>query len=160
MHRSTAMMSAGLLEVIAKKKRDELTTIVWGMEAEDLEPTGCRVETLVASATSLPCICDGKWRPAADRLMDIQGLDSRAVRCAVVRGLRWGRNKWTNVLIVGEPDAGKSFILKPLGKIFKTFIRRGQNETFALQGITGNEICLVQDVRYETFGLPWDDWLA
>eukprot|EP00974_Lingulodinium_polyedra_P041173 3955691-Lingulodinium_polyedra.AAC.1 len=68
--------------------------------------------------------------------------------------------KEVNILIVGAPDAGKSFIIKPLANIFKTFIRRGQRETFPLQGIHGNDICLLQDVRYETFGLPWDDWLA
>ena len=41
-----------------------------------------------------------------------------------------------------------------------TFIRRGQNETFPLQGLPGSEICVLQDVRYESFGLPWDDWLT
>ena len=29
-----------------------------------------------------------------------------------------------------------------------------------MQGIHGTEICLLQDVRYDSFGLPWDDWLA
>ena len=41
-----------------------------------------------------------------------------------------------------------------------TFIRRGQNETFPLQGLPGSEICVLQDVRYESFGLPWDDRLT
>ena len=142
------------------KRLDEMITTVRAMEGDDLEPTGCRVQKLLDAAVALPCCCGGQWRSAAERLLQIQCLDSVAVRSAVVRGLRWGRNKWTNVLIVGEPDAGKSFILRPLGKIFKTFIRRGQNETFALQGVNGNDICLLQDVRYESFGLPWDDWLA
>lgn len=39
-------------------------------------------------------------------------------------------------------------------------VRKGQNETFPLQGVHGVEICVLQDVRYETFGLPWDDWLT
>ena len=136
------------------KRIDEVIGIVWAMEGDDLEPAACRVEALLAAPARLPCICSGKWQRAAQRLLEIQHLDSVAVRKAVVRGLRWGRNKWTNVLVVGEPDGGKSLILKPLSKIYKTFIRRGQNETFALQGIHGSEICLLQDVRYETFGLP------
>jgi hypothetical protein len=44
--------------------------------------------------------------------------------------------------------------------MFKSFVRRGQKETFALQGLHGKEICLLQDPRYESFGLPWDDWLT
>ena len=65
-----------------------------------------------------------------------------------------------NVLVVGEPDAGKSFLFKPLCRIFEAFTRRGQNETFPLQGLPGSEVCVLQDVRYESFGLPWDDWLT
>ena len=72
------------------EKFDEHITIVWGMEGEDLTPTGCRVEKLVASAASLSCICGGEWRPAGDRLVDFQGLGPRVVRNVVVRGLRWG----------------------------------------------------------------------
>ena len=160
---STRETSPALYETVLRwggKRIDEVLGTVWEMEGDDLEPTGCRVQALLSAARSMPCTCGGQWQRAADRLMDIQGLDSVAVRSAIVRALRWGRHKGVNVLIVGEPDGGKSFILKPLGNIFKTFIRRGQNETFSLQGIHGSEICLLQDVRYETFGLPWDDWLA
>jgi hypothetical protein len=28
-----------------------------------------------------------------------------------------------------------------------------------LQGIHGKEVCILQDARFESFGLPWDDWL-
>ena len=142
------------------KRLDEVINMVWELEGDDLEPSGCRVAKLRDAALRMPCVCGGQWRPAAERLLQIQGLDSAAFRSVVVRALRWGRRKSTNVLIVGEPDGGKSFLLKPLGRIFKSFIRRGQSENFALQGVHGHEICLLQDVRYESFGLPWDDWLA
>jgi hypothetical protein len=63
-------------------------------------------------------------------------------------------------LVTGPGDSGKSFCFKPLTKIFDTFIRRGQGESFPLQGLHGSEVCVLQDVRYESFGLPWDDWLC
>ena len=51
-------------------------------------------------------------------------------------------------------------MLEPAGKVFQAFRRRGQRETFSLQGLHKAEIVLLQDVRYESFGLPWDDWLT
>ena len=114
-----------------------------------------RGQTLLKSLISWLC----KWIPAAERLLEIQGVDSLTFRGHVIAALRHGRLKDTNVLIHGVPDAGKSFAFRPLGLIFETFITRGQNESFPLQGIHGSEICLLQDVRFESFGLPWDDWL-
>lgn len=34
-----------------------------------------------------------------------------------------------------------------------------EQDTYPLQGLHGKEICLLQDARYETFGLQWDSWL-
>ena len=145
---------------LGAKRADDFLQWVWELEGDLAEPCADRIQKLLSCSLNTPCNCGGRWIPAADELLQHQGIDKRSFCMAVLRALRLGRHKETNVLIVGEPDAGKSFIFKPLGKIFKTFIRRGQNDTFSLQGIHGNDICLLQDVRYETFGLPWDDWLA
>ena len=145
---------------LGSKRTDEFLSWVWELEGDILEPPVDRLAKLAYIAEHGSCTCGGRWAPAADRLLAHQCIDSVAFRNTVVRALRLGRMKSINVLIVGEPDSGKSFILKPLGKMFKSFIRRGQNEGFPLQGLHGSEICLLQDVRYESFGLPWDDWLA
>ena len=91
--------------------------------------------------------------------MTHQHIDSVEFRAVVLKALRQGRAKGSNVVICGEPDGGKSFVLKPFGRIFQAFVTRGQTENFPLQGLHGSEICLLQDVRFESFGLPWDDWL-
>ena len=145
---------------LGAKRSDDFMVWLWELHGLPPEPQQDRLHVLRAAMHTRPCACGGRWIPAANRLMDIQGIDSDSFRMAVLRALRLGRMKEVNVLIVGAPDAGKSFILKPLAKVFKSFIRRGQHETFPLQGIHGHDICLLQDVRYETFGLPWDDWLA
>jgi hypothetical protein len=132
---------------------------LWQLEGHTEEPNVDRIAKLAEAALTADCICEGRWKGAADYLLQLQGLEATTFKYHVLRALYLGRRKGINVLIVGEPDAGKSFLLKPLGKIFVTFIARGQKETFPLQGIHGSEICLLQDVRYESFGLPWDDWL-
>jgi hypothetical protein len=147
-----------ILRMNRKNLRDKIDWI-WDMEGATDVPEVDRVAKLLAVADSAVCTCGGKWKAAADKLLDWQGIDSMTFRALVVRALRLGRAKTVNVLIYGEPDAGKSFLFKVLPLIFDTFITRGQNESFPLQGIHGKEICVLQDVRYESFGLPWDDWL-
>ena len=145
---------------LGAKRCDEFIAWLWELHGLPPEPEQDRLAALRNAIASTACTCGGKWIPAANRLMLLQDINPDSFRMAVLRALRLGRMKEINILIMGAPDAGKSFILKPLAQIFKTFIRRGQHETFPLQGLHGCEICLLQDVRYETFGLPWDDWLA
>jgi hypothetical protein len=87
---------------LGSKRLDEALALVWEMEGGGGEPQVDRVARLQEQAASAACVCAGRWQPAAQRLLQIQGLDSRAVRSVVVRALRWGRRKWTNLLIVGR----------------------------------------------------------
>ena len=81
-------------------------------------------------------------------------MDSVLFSAAILRALRLGRQNRVNILIHGAGDGGKSFLLRPLGNIFRAFLRRGQCDWYPLQGIHEAQLCLLQDVRYETFGLP------
>ena len=137
----------------------EFVKWVWDMEGGVQEPALDRMSKLRECAASGSCTCQGRWRPAAERLLQWQGVDAAWFRTLVLRALQLGRRKGTNILITGAPDSGKSFVLKPLGGIYETFVARGQKERFPLQGLPGSEICLMQDIRYESFGLMWDDWL-
>ena len=148
-----------LLLRMGRKKMVDTVSWIWALQGDKEEPDVDRVQRLMATAQSAECSCHGRWVAAVERLLEIQGVDSMNFRSKILRALRFGRRKGINVLILGAPDAGKSFAIKPLYLIFDSFIARGQNETFALQGIHGSEICYLQDVRYESFGLPWDDWL-
>ena len=85
---------------------------------------------LSAVATSGPWSCGGRWAAAADRLVSIQGIDADKFKFLVVRALRSSRKKGLIVLIFGQPDGGKSFLIGPLPKAFVAMIRKGQHETF------------------------------
>ena len=58
---------------------------------------------------------------------------------AIVSALEHGRGKGRNILIVGPANCGKTFILKPLQKIFHTFSNRSTN-SFAWVGVEQAEI--------------------
>ena len=134
---------------------------VWAIE-EQGQPARDRIEVLQRCGEEDECICGGKWADAADWLLEFQGVDREYFKGIVLRALRHGRHKMLNIVIYGAGDAGKSFLWKPLAAVYgdRTFIRRGQADRYPLQGIHTADVCILQDVRYESFGLPWDDWLA
>ena len=144
---------------LGKKELQTQLEWIWEIEGQPAHVEVNRIEKLCEAASNADCCCGGRWRQAAERLLGHQRLDSMRFRQLVVRALRIGRAKTINILIHGAPDAGKSFVFKPLPVIFNSFNARGQGETFPLQGLHGSDICVLQDVRYESFGLPWDDWL-
>ena len=142
-----------------KQKLEEFVTRVWSMEPCPPVVSISRLDKLHAALLTLQCTCGGRWTPAASYLMSLQGLEPRHVPDLILRALRLGRRKDVNILITGVPDAGKSFVFRPLPLIFRAFETRGQRERFPLQGLPGADICVLQDARYESMGLPWDDWL-
>jgi hypothetical protein len=132
----------------------------WALEGGvPAPPPVDRIARLREVADSGECVCGGRWTPAAEYLLDLQKVDSRSFRALVTRALQLGRRKDVNVLVTGVPDAGKTFVFKPLAKIYRAFQTRGQRERFPLQGLPGCDVAVLQDVRYESFGLCWDDWL-
>lgn len=144
---------------MGSRKAEEFIKWVWAMEGGVQEPVVDRLDKLRHTSQTAACVCGGQWATAVEQLLLHQGICSETFRAHVLRALRLGRKKGTNVLITGAPDAGKSFAIKPLVKIFNAFITRGQRERFPLQGLPGSEIVYLQDVRFDSFGLCWDDWL-
>jgi hypothetical protein len=144
---------------MGRQRAADFVAWVWQMNGGQSAPTVDRLRKLQEHAQTSQCTCGGQWCMAAAQILNLQGVNSIDFRNAVLRALRFGRCKQVNVLIVGEPDSGKSYLLKPLAKMFATFEARGQRERFPLQGLHDAEICVLQDVRYESFGLCWDDWL-
>lgn len=152
---------------LGKKRAQELVDWTWSLQGPQAPAPGnalctdgpARLQKLAATMENAQCVCGGTWMPAADFLLEHQGLQTGEFKRLVLRALRLGRRKTVNVLIKGAPDAGKSFLFRPLAVIFKAFETRGQTERFPLQGLPCAEVCVLQDPRYETFGLPWDDWL-
>ena len=109
---------------MGRKDLDELISWVWDLERKSLleEPKTDRIQKLCEVARDADCTCGGRWIPPSERVMEIQGLSSVDFRGLVVRALELGKRKGINVLVCGEPDAGKSFAFKPLGLIFKILV--------------------------------------
>eukprot|EP00973_Karenia_brevis_P036865 5079268-Karenia_brevis.AAC.1 len=83
-------------------------------------------------------------------------------RSAIVDALQMGCKKHNNVFLYGPNTSGKSHVLKPLAEIFKdhVFLRPVGRGNYPLQSIFGKKVCVLQDVRINTFKLSWDSLLV
>lgn len=107
-----------------------------------------RVEILQAAA-EIPCACavPGKWLELAKETLDTQNLTGTFEQ-AVYVGLRDGRKKMNNVFLVGPPDSGKTFLLKPLKEIFRCY-QQPDGGNYQLASIMGKEVVFLNDFEWD-----------
>lgn len=61
-------------------------------------------------------------------------------------------------MIVGPANCGKTFILKPLTVMFKTFCNPASG-SFACVGVQDAECIFLNDFRWSPTVIPWHDFL-
>ena len=127
----------------------------------------------VLAARNSTCTCSGQWIPLTEQLLAMHVLwapptlcteapHSIAVRAALRRCLQEGCKKFTNVFIYGPKTSGKSHVAKAVAKIFqdRAFQRPVGQSNFPLQAIFGKKVCVLQDIRVDTFKLGFDALLV
>lgn len=74
-------------------------------------------------ALQLPCVagCDGRWALYAADIFEQSGYTVLEGATAFRRAIEHGRKKENNVILIGERDCGKTFLVDPLESIFRTF---------------------------------------
>lgn len=77
---------------------------------------------LLKEATKAPCECHGQWFSCATEVLIKNGTHPFVFADRVRQLLNFGRSKQRNIMIVGPTNCGKSFLLRPLEKIYKAFV--------------------------------------
>ncbi len=78
--------------------------------------------------------CNGQWLECANEILNNNNIDKEKFVRSLVDLLTKGRGKHRNIMIVGPANCGKTFILKPLTVLFKTFVNPASG-TFAWVGV-------------------------
>ena len=156
-----------LMEYISntpERKYKEIIAKVW--KAKEARSKLRRRETSrmdkIAAALLEPCIpdcgTDEKWLEMAREVLRKNGVNAYTFAEAVRRLLREGRSKGNNILITGPSDCAKTFVLRPLTKIYECFTNPSSG-TYAFVGIQNKEVAFLNDLRYNQVMLPWQDFL-
>jgi len=108
--------------------------------------------------------CDGKWLTCAMQILERNNIDVKLWQEKFQNCLRYGRNKMNNIFLLGVRNCGKTFLLRPLNLIYKTFCNPASG-SFNWIGAQNSEVILLNDFRYPAIDkgadrvISWQDLL-
>ena len=86
------------------------------------------------------------------------GITQESFAKAVKELLHKGRGKYRNIMLIGPANCGKTFLLNPLNKIYKTFTNPAST-SFAWVGAEEAEVLFLNDFRWSQQIIAWHDLL-
>ena len=101
---------------------------------------------------------DGLWKICAEEILANNQVPLQVFRDAVCDLLLKGRGKYRNIMITGNANCGKTFLLNPLTLIFDTFCNPASG-SFAWVGVQNAECIFWNDFRWSPQVIPWHDLL-
>ena len=115
---------------------------------------------LVREAHSSHCVpgCDQQWIGCARKVLRNNNIHPVVFGSALKDLLTKGRGKFRNVMLVGCADSGKSFLLNPLCKLFKTFVNPAVDK-YAWVGVEKYEVIYLNDFRWSSALITGKDLL-
>ena len=104
--------------------------------------------------------CDGRWLRCALQILQRNRISLQLWQEKFQNCLRFGRGKKYNVFLLGIRNCGKTFLLRPLREIYKTFCSPATG-SFNWVGAEESEVILLNDFRYPAIDKGADkimDW--
>ena len=116
----------------------------------------------VRNAAAEACVggCDGSWLECAIEVFSLNGMEVAGFASYIFELLAQGRGKFRNIMIYGQTNCAKTFMVKPLKCIFgDRLFDNPANEKYAWVGADKAEVILLQDFRFRREVITWNDLL-
>eukprot|EP00111_Clytia_hemisphaerica_P021623 TCONS_00063605-protein len=154
--------------ILARRKQlvEDLIDNVWEMKNSvdmDIERGARDRMHVLYDLSNSPCVpgCEDElWKRSALQILEYNNIDWATFADAVKLLLRRGRGKYRNVMLYGDVNCAKTFLLKPLTHIYKTFENPARDK-YCWVGADAAEVILINDLRWKHPGeqISWDDFL-
>ena len=124
-----------------------------------------RVDIIQAVLDDGQCTCTEKmmWFVLAHDICVKNNIDQEVMGNAFYKALKDGRKKHTNILILGESNCGKTFLLGPLRALFKKLFSSPPASTFAWAEAPTAQVIFLNDYRWAPLdrngNIAWDAFL-
>ena len=102
--------------------------------------------------------CAERWLLQAQNTLQLNGLDLNKFTAAIRNRIEKGRGKHRNIILVGNSNCGKTFLLKPLTKMHLCFTSPTSG-TFNWVGAEKSECVILDDFRWSDKIMPRADLL-
>ena len=150
--------------VLSRSSRslDELIDQTWKMkEASKIvrRKNQSRME-IIREASAANCTegCKGQWLQCAKEVLMNNKIHPVVYATAIKQLLECGRGKFRNLLLVGPTNCGKSFLLRLLELLFKTFSNPASDK-YAWVGADNAEVIWLNDFRWSKELIEWKSLL-
>jgi len=144
------------------KKIEDLINTTWDLKmsvSNLLRAKNSRLEILRDNLNKQCEVgCSDQWYIRALETLERNEIPAYEFSNSILLALEKGRGKFRNVLTVGPANCGKTFLLKPLTKVFESFVNPASS-TFAWVGVDNAEIIFLNDFRWSSQIIPWHDLL-
>ena len=147
-----------------QKSIHELISKAWMLMQPSSETQRSEITRIekVRNAAAKPCVdgCNGIWFQCAIEVLSLNGIEVAVFASYIFLLLAQGRGKFRNVMIYGQTNCAKTFMLKPMKCIFDNrLFDNPANDKYAWVGADKAEVILLQDFRFCREVIAWKDLL-
>ena len=115
-----------------------------------------RIELLEAAGLkACECAVEGQWHTLAKEILVNNGHDG-TFQQALCKTLSEGRAKMNNLFLLGPPNSGKSFLVKPLLGVYRCY-QQPEGGSYQLEAMLGKELCFLNDFEWDA-SERWCRW--
>ena len=145
------------------KKTEELICTTWEISNSLSEIKRPRKGHLEISKDCLQngCVqnCNNIWYFSALQTLQQHDISVEEFRSAVKELLHKVHGKFRNILIIGPANCGKTFLLKPLSLVYRSFVNPATS-IFAWVGAEQTKLLFLNDFHWSPHVIPWHDLLS
>ena len=149
----------------SEKHLREFLTKAWLMKDAPAKIAGTKISRIerVREALSKDCVDNWNkaWYECATEVLRLNDIDIGSYAMSLRDSLEHGRGKFRNVILVGQANCDKTFMLKPLKCIFKEseIFENPFNDKFGWVGAEKASVLILQDYRWSKENIAWKDLL-
>ena len=152
---------------IGPEARSQLVEDAWQMHnsvAKQKELSRARMDIVREFKEEKACECEGVWLNCALDVLKKNNINKYAYADAIRTLLDKGRGKHRNIILVGEHDCAKTFLLDPLTTVFPHTFSNPASSGFSWLGVDTAQTILLNDFRWKPLSIKggvieWDTFL-
>ena len=117
---------------------------------------------VMRDASLLDCSCDNEYVPGLQWILRANGISESVFTESILKALKTGSKKYTNIQICGPSNCGKTTLIVSLLEIFglSAFIKPSAATTMPLLNILDKKIAIFNDYRWSKQSkIDWSDLL-
>ena len=145
------------------KARADLIETKWRMQGASrrLERSRKTRKQVISEILNSDCVetyREKHWLKCAKKILRNKKINQYFFACAMRNALITGRQKNSNIFIVGPTSCGKSFLLDTLELIFNVFVNSATTK-YSWTNLENKEVAFLNDFRWSPESIAWSDFL-